>query len=220
MKKNIILGMLVTLCIGIIAYTDLVLQSSYIVKTMIKAPIFFFVPLVYSKFYPSYKPFNILISNLKGLKLSLILGIGIYIIIVLFYLVANSLIDLSSIKTSLETNLGINKNNFIAIALYVCFCNSFLEEWFFRGFIFTEYKKSSRLLGYLVSSSAFGLYHIAIMDGMFSPVLLIIVLLGLFIGGCIFNYLNEKNSNLYSSWFCHLFANLAMNTVGYLIFFT
>ena len=219
-KKNIIMGIVIAFCIAIIAYTDMVIKPGYVIKTMVKAPIFFLVPIVYSKLYKSFKPFEILTSNTKGLKSSLILGLCIYAVVVLTYLLADSMMDLSSIKTSLENNLGINKSNFLAIGLYVSICNSFLEEWFFRGFVFGEFRKSSRGLAYLISSLSFSIYHIAIMDGMFNFGMLFLVLVGLFIGGTIFNYLNEKNNNIYASWFCHSFANFAMNTVGFLIFFT
>ena len=53
---------------------------------------------------------------------------------------------------------------------------------------------------------------------MFEPLLLVLVLAGLVSGGLIFNYLNEKNENIYSSWFTHMFANFAMHTVGFVLF--
>lgn len=218
-KKNIILTIIIAICIVAIAYVDMVISPSYFAKTMVKAPIFFLVPVIYSRFCKDFKPFSILTSNLKGLKFSFLLGIGIYIIVVGAYLIANSFVDLSGIKTSLENNLGINKSNFIAIGLYVSICNSFLEEWFFRGFAFTVYGKASRLWAYILSSLSFSVYHIAIMDGMFNIYVLLLVLVGLMVGGTIFNYLNERNKNIYSSWFCHSFANFAMNTIGFMIFF-
>ena len=46
----------------------------------------------------------------------------------------------------------------------------------------------------------------------------LLLLAGLVFGGCIFNYLNELNDNIYSSWFVHMFANFAINTVGLILF--
>ncbi len=218
-KRNIMLLILVALCILVIAYTDMIIRPGYIIKTAVKAPIFFLVPIIYSKFCGEYNPFSSLRSSSSGLKTALALGVAIYTAVVGFYLVANSLADLSGIKTSLEANLGINKDNFIAIGLYVAVVNSFLEEWFFRGFVFGQLRKSSRPTAYVISSLSFSIYHIAIMDGMFSLPLLLLTLLGLFLGGTIFNYLNEKNNSIYPSWFCHAFANFAMNTVGIMIFY-
>ena len=45
-----------------------------------------------------------------------------------------------------------------------------------------------------------------------------IILIGLFAGGLIFNYLNEKSETIYSSWLVHMFANFAINTVGFILF--
>lgn len=208
------------ICIAVIAYVDLIIRPSYWVKTMVKAPIFFLVPILYSFGDKTFNPFGILISNIKGLKTSFLLGIGIYTIILTFYFIANAFVDLSEIKVSLENNLGINKSNFWVIGLYVSIINSFLEEWFFRGFIFSEFKKSSRLGAYVISSLSFSVYHIAIMDGMFNVLIFALVLSGLMVGGMIFNYLNEKNANIYASWFCHSFANFSMNTIGFMLFFT
>ncbi len=218
-QKTALLILFTLTAIAIIAYVDMIIRPEYWVKTAVKAPVFFCTPLLFALFLKEFKPFKILTANAKGLKISALLGMGIYIVVVGAYLLLNSFADLSAIQSSLENNLGINKDNFIIIGLYVCIINSFLEEWFFRGFIFTQLKQIHRTFAYIFSSLSFAVYHIAIMDGMFNIGILLLVLLGLFIGGCIFNYLNEKNNNIYSSWFCHAFANFAMNTIGFLIFF-
>lgn len=220
MKKLLLILLLTIISIVLIAYTDLIIRPGYILKTAVKLPIFLFIPFVYSFFNKDFKPLTLLTPSAKGLKISFFLGIVIYIVVLTAYLIANSVADLTSIRTSLEENLGITRSNFLLIGLYVCVINSFLEEWFFRGFLFLQLIKTNRIVAYTVSSLSFAIYHIAIMDNMFPPILFCIVLLGLFIGGCIFNYLNEKNHNIYASWFCHSFANFAMNTVGFLLFYT
>ncbi len=218
LKPYICLAVLVVAAICAISYTDLVIRPEYWQKTMVKAPIFFCVPLLFAWRYPVFRPFQLLKPNTRGLKLGLALGLGIYGAVLGFYLLANQMADLSGIRTSLEENLGIGLDNFLLVGLYVAVCNSFLEEWFFRGFVFGVLRGKSRALAYGVSSLSFGVYHLAMMDGMFSPWIVALVLVGLFAGGTIFNYLNEKNHNIYASWFCHSFANFAMTTVGALIF--
>ncbi len=219
-KKLLILSVMIIFVISLIAYTDLIIRPGYLIKTFVKAPLFFFIPVVYGVLFKEFKPFNLLKANFRGIKLGIILGVGIYILMVGFYFAVSNFMDINTtIKASLENNLGINKENFFAIALYVCLLNSFLEEWFFRGFIFNEFKIISRKSAYFLSSLAFTVYHIAIMDGMFNVFILLLAFLGLFVGGTIFNYLNEKNNNIYASWFCHMFANFAMNTIGYIIYF-
>jgi hypothetical protein len=34
----------------------------------------------------------------------------------------------------------------------------------------------------------------------------------------IFNILNEKSENIYASWLSHMFANFAINTIGFILF--
>ena len=79
-------------------------------------------------------------------------------------------------------------------------------------------KYTGRKFAYLFSSSVFAAYHVGMLIGMFRIGALLLLLLGLIAGGCIFNRLNELNDDIYPSWFVHMFANFAINTVGFLLF--
>ena len=72
-------------------------------------------------------------------------------------------------------------------------------------------------LAYVFSATAFSLYHVAMMIGWFSPALFLLVMAGLMAGGMIFNYLNEKLDTIYCSWLTHMFANFAINTIGFIL---
>ena len=127
--------------------------------------------------------------------------------------------DFSAITTSLTNNIGVTKDNFIYVSLYISFVNSLLEEFFFRGFSFITLKEyTSRKFAYIFSSLAFALYHIAMMIGWFDVPVILISLAGLFAGGMIFNRFDEKNENIYLSWLIHMFANFATNTIGFILF--
>ena len=115
--------------------------------------------------------------------------------------------------------MGITSDNFIYVSLYISLMNSFLEEFFFRGYGFITLKKyTGRRFAYIFSSLIFAAYHVGMLIGMFDLGTLALLLFGLIVGGCIFNYLNEKNNNIYPSWFVHMFANFAINTVGFILF--
>jgi len=62
------------------------------------------------------------------------------------------------------------------------------------------------------------MYHVAMMVGWFSLPVFLIIVAGLFVGGIIFNVLNEKSSTIYPSWLVHMFANFSINTVGFILF--
>ena len=135
------------------------------------------------------------------------------------YFLLKDVFDFSAVTTTLTANIGVNGKNFIFVSLYISFINSLLEEFFFRGFAFLTLKKrASRFYAYCFSALIFALYHVAMMIGWFSWEVFAIILLGLFVGGLLFNVLNEKSNTIYPSWFVHMFANFAINTVGFILF--
>ena len=61
-------------------------------------------------------------------------------------------------------------------------------------------------------------YHVAMMIGWFGLPVVLLALVGLFAGGVIFSFFNEKYNNIYLSWLIHMCANFATNTIGYILF--
>jgi len=46
--------------------------------------------------------------------------------------------------------------------------------------------------------------------------MLLLALIGLAIGGLLFDYVDSKNENIYHSWVIHMFADFAIMTIWYL----
>lgn len=205
----------------VICFVDGVIKPNYFTKIPIKIIFFLVLPLLFFvKNKEDLKEFKKLFVLKKGTFLkSLLLGIIIYLVIIGAYFLTKDIIDFSNVTVSLTQNMGITANNFIYVAFYIAIANSFLEEFFFRGYGFITLKNlTNRKLAYLFSSTVFAIYHIGMLIGMFNIPALLLLLVGLIVGGCIFNYLNEKNDNIYSSWFVHMFANFAINTIGLILF--
>ncbi len=217
-KTNILI--ITVFSVFIMSLTDGWINPGYINKSLIKILLFLLLPIIYTKFDNRIKFKDIFyFPNIKNLIKPLLIGMTIYVGIVFVYFVLSRFIDLAAITKILNSDVGVEKDNFIKVALYISFINSFIEEFFFRGFIFLNLKKlASRKFAYVFSATAFSIYHVAIMGSWFSPALFIIAMLGLFVGGLIFNYLNEKSGNIYNSWLVHMMANLAINTVGLIMF--
>ena len=206
------------LCGAVMAFVDGVLKPGYGIKSAVKAALFLLVPLVASRIDKDVRYLSFLRPKKKGFLPAILLGVCIYVLIVGAYFAASPFFDFSKIAGSLQGDMGVTGENFLFVSLYISFVNSFLEEFFFRGFVFTNLKGSAgRKIAYLFSASVFGVYHVAMMVGWFSPVLFLLVLLGLFAGGVIFNFLNEKTDTVYCSWLTHMFANFAINTVGFIL---
>ena len=79
-------------------------------------------------------------------------------------------------------------------------------------------EKTTRKNAYIISAGLFALYHVMLMDSWFNPYLFVLAMFGLFTGGLIFNYLNEKNKTILNSWIVHIMANLAINHIGLMMF--
>ena len=204
-----------------VTYIDAFVHPPYFSKIPIKILFFLVLPLLYFVFNKeAFGDFKSLFRfKKKGLGLSLALGVGIYAVIVGGFFLTRNVFDYSGVTKNLTEGMGITKDNYIYVALYISFMNSFLEEFFFRGFGFILMKKyTNRIFAYIFSPVLFAFYHVGMTAEMFQPLLLILVMTGLVAGGLIFNYLNEKNENIYSSWFTHMFANFAMHTVGFVLF--
>ena len=200
------------------ALVDGVLRPGYAAKSAIKIAVFMLIPLMATRADQEILYLPLLRPKKKGLLPAIALGIGIYAVILGGYFLISPFFNFSQIAGALTENAGVTKENFLYVSLYISFINSFLEEFFFRGFVFTNLKQlTGRKLAYIFSAAAFSLYHVAMMIGWFSPALFLLVMMGLVIGDMIFNWLNEKLDTIYCSWLTHMFANFAINTIGFIL---
>lgn len=221
MKNKLYIILSIFLFSIIVTYVDAVIKPIYFIKILVK--IFFFLGLPILYFIINKEEVNdfkkLFILKKEGLVKSLLLGIVVYISIVLGYFLTKNIIDYSNVITNLVGSMGITKESFIYVTLYISFLNSFLEEFFFRGLGFITLKKyTGRKFAYIYTSIFFSIYHAGMMIGSFDLITYILMLIGLFAGGCLFSYINEKNNNIYHSWFVHMFTNFGINTVGFILF--
>ena len=206
-------------CCIAMALVDGLWQPGYLIKSAIKIILFLLVPVLYSLKDKEIQLFSILKPTKKGFKTAFSLAVPLYLLIIGAYLLLKNVFDFSAITTSLTGDVGVNRDNFIFVALYISFVNSLLEEFFFRGFIFLGLKKITKAYSaHIISALLFAVYHIAMLSGWFSVPIFILAMAGLFAGGIIFNMLNSKFNSIYISWLVHMFANFAINTIGLLLF--
>ena len=217
-KKTIILIVLIG-CL-IMGFIDAVIRPEYLIKSFIKILLFSIMPIMYSRYDKDLNLTSLFkVNSKKEIIIAILSGAGIFTFILGAYFILGNLFDFSNIVASLSENVGVNNNNFIFVAIYISFVNSLLEEFFFRGFAFLKLKEvANRKFAYIFSSLAFALYHVAMMIGWFDISLFILTIVGLFIGGIIFNYFNEKYKNIYVTWLIHMFANFAINYIGFMLF--
>ncbi|MGM9596491.1 MAG: CPBP family intramembrane glutamic endopeptidase [Eubacteriales bacterium] len=216
----------VVLLCGIMALADGVLGLPYIPKSALKLVLFLAFPLICGRFSKELSPVEFLRLPPKGDKRqraviiwSAAAGAILYVAILGGYFLLRGVVDFSGITASLAEGEGITRDTFPIAAAYITLCNSFVEELFFRGFAFLALERTAgHRFAYVFSAAAFSVYHAAILDGWFSPLIFILMLAGLFVGGLIFDLLAYKSRTVYPSWFLHMAANLGINTIGLILF--
>lgn len=219
-KRYVLLSSLIVFVV--LYFVEQGIGVNYSSKTLIKIVLFTLIPYVYIKFISRSsikKSLNFNHIDKKHLKYGFLVGVIAFLIILLAYNILGEYIDLNSIASELQNKSKITPENFILIGVYITFGNSFLEEVFFRGFIFLNmYKLGHKKLAYIYSSVLFGIYHIAIFKTWFSLGITILALFGLIAVGFIFNFLDTKSENFINSWIVHILADSAIIFIGFKMF--
>lgn len=216
MKKTIILSSLIAVILLYII--EQVLIVDYFVKTGSKLLLFTSIPILFIRLIKKEKlkkAINIEKVELSQIKLGLILGTLAAIVILVSYQIFKPFINFDDIVSDLASK-KITASNFIFIAIYISFINAFLEEFFFRGYIFLNlYEIGEKRLAYLYSSLLFAIYHMAIFKTWFNPALILLALVGLIIIGLVFNYIDTKSKNFLNSYLVHILADLGIVFIGF-----
>lgn len=223
MKNKKLSYIIITSIITIILLyiTDQVLQLSYISKVLVKLVVFTAFPFGYIRMTRDNFLKDSLMSKRRKLRFnkSHVLGIVIFVTIIVVYHFIKQYIDIETLVLEFEQKYRINKDNILYYSIYLTFVNSLLEEFFFRGFIFLNLKKiGMKSVGYIVSSLAFAIYHVSNFQNWFNIGVFVLAIIGLFVGGMIFNYLDDEENTFLNSWFVHICADLAIVLIGLSIF--
>lgn len=217
-KKRAALVLLLTAAgVLVMAWVEGALRPVYPVKSALKAAVFLGCAGLYVL---SSRDFGFLraFQRPRTVRPAALLALGVLVFLLGGYLLLSPWLDLSAIPENLAAKEGITRSTFPLAAAYITFCNSLLEEFFFRGFAFlTLYRAGYRGLAYGFSALAFALYHVSITSNWGSPVLIVLMVAGLTAAGLLFNWL-DRDGSLFPSWLVHMGANLGTNWVGMILF--
>lgn len=213
------LSLLSCLLYGIYKY---VANGNYLFSSLVKIILFVGGPILFYSIVKDEKLKTLVtVKEKKGpLKLAILFGMLTLLLIIGGYIILRSQFDPESITSSLLSE-GISEKTFPYVFIYIVLVNAFIEELFFRGFVFLSlYKMRYRLFAYIFSSLLFSIYHTVIMGSWFSPGIFFLLLTGLIVAGLILNELDRRCDNLYGGLCIHVGANLAINLIGvYMIYF-
>lgn len=204
-------------CCVISAVAETIIEPPYIIKSALKIAVFLGVPLIYSKIAGIRLFENFRNVEKKDIAKLLALGAVVYAVIFGTYLLTQNVFDYAALVRSQAEDQRVGGGNFIPVALYISFGNSFLEEFLFRLVAFLKLSEHlNRKAAYVFSSVMFAAYHVAIIGATFPPALLAATLAALAVGGFIFDLVDAKRGNIYNSWIVHMFADFAIMTVWYI----
>jgi len=107
---------------------------------------------------------------------------------------------------------------YAALAVFISLFHSFLEEYYWRWFVFGELRKRiARWLAYAISSIGFAAHHIIVVaayTGWHQWVWITFFSAGVAVGGLVWAYQYEKSGSLVAPWVSHLIVDVALMTVG------
>lgn len=215
--RRAMVALILLLCAGV-ALVDGVLRPGYAVKSAVKLLLFGVLPWLW------LRRRGIAVGGLfrmerAALRRTLALAAGVFALILGAYFALRGAADFSAITDALTSNAGVSRESFPLVALYIPLVNALLEEFFFRGFAFLLLRQlcSARFAAGF-SAVVFALYHVSILQGWFSPALYALAMAGLAVGGLLFEWLDSRSGALLPSYLVHMAANLAINTVGLILF--
>ena len=218
MKSNIrILGILL---IGLLVFFEQAFSLNSFVKQGYKVVLLGLIPLLVIYLYKKSTvqiEFNLNKVKIQDLKIPFLVGTSIYVLTIIGYIIIKPIIDTETLINGLQDH-GITMQNIVLASLYLSFINSFVEEFFFRGFIYKHFSDISNTLGYLVSSALFSIYHVLLMFAIFNWIMGVLAVIGLMIVGMVLVYINKSNRSIINSWIVHIFADLGVITIGLYLF--
>jgi len=216
MKKNMFVVTFTIVFVVILYYVDAALRLNYLNKVLIKISLIvlsYILGRIIGLDFNFLKP-----EKTKAYKKGLVVSIIAFAVIIIGFLVIRNYLDYQVMIDEFKNKYELTGIKFFIASIYLVVFNAFLEEYFFRGFVF--FNLNNRKFAYVFSSLAFSIYHISNFKNWFTNDLLIIIpLVGLFLSGVLFNYLDSKSKDIYNSYIPHFTADLAIVIIGYFIIF-
>lgn len=215
-QRSTVIGLgLAVIALAVMCWIEQVKAPSYFIKSIWKASLFLGAIIIYKLLSGESIADIIHFKKMKKAKVLYLGMAGAYIGIIVLFLLLRNMIDLENIRANLLAKENLTRDNFLYVFIYIIICNSFLEEAFFRGFIFHLLEKlGSGKISYMIGGLAFALYHIGIVTSWFSPFIFVLCIGGLALVGVMLQLVCNHYDSLKASWLIHACANLAINTIG------
>jgi len=158
-----------------------------------------------------------------SLQVGLLCGVAGAGIIIVAFIGLQQVLALEAILASLLQSFRVRREVYLAVALAIIVVNPFLEEYFWRGFIFrwlTARAASPRAqrVFLILTGLFFALHHTLIIRGWFNWWQFILSTFFLALAGMLFNWMYQRSGSIIASWITHALADLAIVGIGFYLF--
>lgn len=212
-KKALYVCVYALLVLLLLYYVEQVMLLPYLIKTLIKFPLFTLVPWLF--WHHVLEGHLTFLFDRKYLTMMLAACVVVVLSLLGVFVLVNAFIDIGAISDDFSNRMKIGRSTIVFAAVYTSVVNSLIEEYFFRGMLFLGLKKlGHRQVGYCLSSLFFALYHVTIFLQWFSWPIMLLALIGLVIGGLIFAWFADRTDSLISSWLIHITADALLMVLG------
>lgn len=158
----------------------------------------------------------------KSLMVGLGLGVAIFGVLVGgYYTVGQDLVDRERLLEAVARNGLDDPARYIALAVYLTFINSLLEEYVWRWFVGRQCLQLVRRAAMpVVSGLLFTIHHIIALRLQFGWGLTILGSAGVFVGGVTWSWLWARYGQVWAGWVCHICADAGVFLIGWIMIFS
>lgn len=112
-------------------------------------------------------------------------------------------------------------SQFILFGLLISMLHSFLEEYYWRWFVFGHLHRfmKSKLLAHVVGAFGFAAHHIVVTTQFFDGAMGWIFGIAVGVGGGIWSWLMIRHRSLIGAWISHIIVDLTLMSIGYWLIF-
>lgn len=106
---------------------------------------------------------------------------------------------------------------FLGMAAFYCLFHSFMEEYYWRWFVFGRMRKFTGLwTAVVISSLGFMAHHVIVVAQYMDDYLAVGFLsLAVAVGGAVWAWLYERSGSLYAPWMSHMLVDAGIMLIGY-----
>jgi membrane protease YdiL (CAAX protease family) len=135
-----------------------------------------------------------------------------------YFLFGDLLLDHAKIAASISRQFTVNANTVLFVAPVTSFLNSFIEEFFYRGFAFGLLVRKNRVVGYLLPAAVFTTQHVMFFWYWLEWIPFCLATGGLLVFALVLEWLYKRANSIVAPWIVHICGDVAMMGIAVTLF--